>query len=65
MFTVLEPTSDFFFFLTNLPDANKKIKLNCFLSFLKKKKSNATVNPGQVAMTTCPTGYIMVSDPFI
>ena len=33
----------------------------------KEKKggvNSATVNPGQVAMTTCPTGNMMVSDPF-
>lgn len=57
MFTVLE--SSHFLPICLMPT---KIKLNCFLSFLEK---NVTVNPGQVAMTTCPTGYIMVSDPFI
>lgn len=38
-------------------------------SFNKKKEkkavNSATVNPGQVAMTTCPTGNVMVSDPFL
>lgn len=30
----------------------------------KKGVNSATVNPGQAAMTTCPTGNVMVSDPF-
>lgn len=31
----------------------------------KKKKGGGAVNPGQVVMTTWPTGNVMVSDPFL
>lgn len=34
-------------------------------ALVEKKEKKKAVNPGQVVMTTWPTGNVMVSDPFL